>query len=118
MVVAYTVTKRSNVKKVAAEEGTLDRGDHGKPIRYAFLLLQRSGDMEMKPLASLNGIDAGLGGAGLGWRPRSVPLIQSNQLSYLMCRAVRSVTMIAAGRFGDSESFHIFWLDSGSISGL
>jgi nitrate reductase gamma subunit len=46
MVVAYTIKIRSILKKPAAVEGTPARGDHGRAIRYSFLLLSRPDEME------------------------------------------------------------------------
>jgi len=46
MVIAYSIKIRSIIKKPAAVEGTPARGDHGKAIRYSFLLLARPDEME------------------------------------------------------------------------
>lgn len=46
MVIAYTIKIQSILKKPAVVEGTPPRGDHGKAIRYSFLLLSRPDEME------------------------------------------------------------------------
>jgi nitrate reductase gamma subunit len=46
MVVAYTIKIRGYMKKPAAVEGTVGKGDPGKAIRYAFFTLAKPTEME------------------------------------------------------------------------
>jgi nitrate reductase gamma subunit len=46
MVVAYMIKIRGYMKKPAAKEGTVGRGDRGQAIRYAFFTLARPTEME------------------------------------------------------------------------
>jgi nitrate reductase gamma subunit len=46
MIVAYSIKIRSIMKKPAAKEGTVGKGDNGKGLRYSFFLLARPDDME------------------------------------------------------------------------